>query len=282
MSVTANSIRDQQRIIWDQFAAGWKKWDAELLGWHRPFGDAMIQDSRLRPDSSVLDVAAGSGEPGLTVAALVPQGDVVLADISAGMLQVAREKASARGLANVSFSVCASAELPFDDAMFDAVLCRFGFNFFPEMRAALREMVRTAKPGARISAAVWGKAAGNPWASLVLGTLAHHTELPQPPASSTGLFRCSAPGFMARLFREAGLVDVAERTVSTDLVLDSPESYWEFMEDIATTVAMGLAKADKEARSLIRSDVFQLLGRYEHQGALRLRSTATIVAGTRA
>jgi ubiquinone/menaquinone biosynthesis C-methylase UbiE len=282
MSVTAESIRDQQRIIWDQFAAGWKKWDAELLGWHRPFGDAMIQDARLLPGSSVLDVAAGSGEPGLTVAELVPEGDVVLADISAGMLHVAREKAAARSLPNVSFSVCPASELPFDDATFDAVLCRFGFTFFPEMGAALREMVRVAKPGARISAAVWGKAAANPWASLVLGTLAHHTELPQPPAGTPGLFRCSAPGFMTRMFRDAGLVDVAERTVSTDLVHESPEGYWEFMEDIATTVAMGLATADKEARSLIRSDVFQLLGRYEHQGALRLRSTATLVAGTRA
>lgn len=281
MAVTADSIRDQQRIIWDQFAAGWKKWDAELLGWHRPFGDAVLQDARPRPDAAVLDVAAGSGEPGLTAAALVPDGGVALTDISVGMLHVAEEKASARGLANVSFSACDAAELPFDDGTFDVVLCRFGFMFFPEMRAALGEMVRTARPGARISAAVWGRAAENPWASLILGTLARHTELPRPPAGMPGLFRCSAPGFMARLFRDAGLVEVSERTVSTDLVHASPESYWEFMVDIATTVAMGLAKADQEARSLIRSDVFQMLGRYEHQGALRLRSTATIVAGTR-
>jgi hypothetical protein len=149
------------------------------------------------------------------------------------------------------------------------------------MKAALREMVRTAKPGARISAAVWGRPAENPWASLVLGTLAHHTELPPTPEGMPGLFRGSTPGFMARLFRDAGLVGVTERSVSTDLVHDSPESYWEFMVDIATTMAMGLAKADQEAKALIRSDVFQMLGRYEHQGALRLRSTATIVAGTR-
>lgn len=282
MAVTADRIRDQQRLIWDQFAPGWKKWDAELIGWHRPFGDAVLQDARLRTGSRVLDVAAGTGEPGLTAAALVPDGAVVLADISAGMLHVAEEKASALGLANVSCVVCDAAELPFDDATFDVVLCRFGFMFFPDMRAALREMVRTAKPGARISAAVWGRAAENPWASLVLGTLAHHTELPPPPAGTPGLFRCSAPGFMVRLFREAGLVEVTERTVSTELVHESPESYWEFMVDIATTVAMGLAKADAAARALIRSDVFRMLGRYEHQGALRLRSTATIVAGTRA
>ncbi|KRE79290.1 class I SAM-dependent methyltransferase [Arthrobacter sp. Soil763] len=281
MAVAADSIRDRQRIIWDQFAAGWKKWDAELLGWHGPFGDALLQDARLRPDSAVLDVAAGTGEPGLTAAHLVPRGQVVLADISAGMLHVAEEKADVRGLANVSFTVCDAAELPFRDGTFDAVLCRFGFMFFPQMRAALKEMVRTARPGARITAAVWGRAAENPWATLILGTLAHHTELSRPPAEMPGLFRCSASGFMARLYRDAGLVQVAERKISTDLIHESPESYWQFMTDIATTVAMGLAKAGPEAQSLIRSDVFQMLGRYEHQGALRLRSTATIVTGIR-
>jgi SAM-dependent methyltransferase len=282
MSVTADNIRDQQRIIWDEFAAGWHKWDTELLSWHGPFGDALIEEARLRPGVSVLDVASGTGEPGLTVAALVPDGQVVLTDISAGMLKVAELKATARGLKNVRFEVCDAAALPFDDESFDAVFCRFGFMFFPAMSPALREMVRTARPGARITAAVWGRPAENPWASLILGTLAHHSELPPPPSGTPGLFRYSAAGLMSRMFRDAGLVDVSERKVSTDLVRESPEQYWEFMTDIATTVAMGLAKSDARSRELIRSEVFQLLRRYEHDGAIRLRSSATIVAGTRA
>lgn len=282
MSVTADSIRDQQRIIWDHFAADWRKWDDALISWRRPFGDAVIDEARLSPDASVLDVASGTGEPGLTAAALVPDGRVALTDISAGMLHVAQEKAAARGLSNVSFAVCPAVELPFDDETFDAVLCRFGFLYFPEQRTALREMIRTAKQGARISAAVWGRPAENPWASLILGTLAQHTEVSRPPVWMPGVFRCSATGFMAGLFREAGLVEVTERSVSTDLVLGSAERYWDFMVDIATTVSLGLAKADHEAQGLIRSDVIQLLRRYEHEGAIRLRSTARIVAGTRA
>ncbi len=132
--------------------------------------------------------------------------------------------------------------------------------FFPRMSTAVGEMVRVAKPGARISAAVWGRAAENPWASLILGTIARHTELPVPPAGTPGLFRCAAQGFMTRMFRDAGLVDVSERKVSTDLVQESPELYWEFMTDIATTVAVGLARADREARELIRTDVFRAAG----------------------
>ena len=281
MFASAARIRDQQRIIWDEFSAGWNKWDAELRGWQAPFGDALLEELRLGPDSRVLDVAAGAGEPGLTVAERGPEGRVVLADISAGMLRVAEEKASARGLTNLDFEVCDAAAMPFGDSTFDAVYCRFGFVFFPVMSAAMAEMVRTAKPGARVGAVVWGRAAANPWASLILGTIARHRELPIPPAGTPGLFRCAASGFMTRMFKDAGLAEVAERQVSTDLVHESPERYWEFMTDIATTVAMGLARADEESRAMIRQDVFAMLGRYEHDGAIRLRSTATVVAGTK-
>jgi ubiquinone/menaquinone biosynthesis C-methylase UbiE len=281
MLASADRVREKQRLLWDEFSAGWKKWDPELLGWHAPFGDALLRELRLRPDSEVLDVAAGTGEPGLNVAAQAPEGRVVMTDISAGMLRVAEEKAAARNLSNVDFEVCDAAALPFRDNTFDAVYCRFGLMFFPVMSSAMREMTRTAKPGARVGAVVWGRAAQNPWASLILGTIAHHRELPIPPAGNPGLFRCAPTGFMTRMFTEAGLADVTERQVSTDLVFDSPESYWEFMTDIATTVAMGLAKADEESRTLIRSDVFALLGRYEQDGAIRLRSTATVVAGTK-
>ena len=117
MLASAGRIRDEQRSIWDAFSAGWKKWDAELRGWHAPFGEALLQEVRLRPDAWVLDVAAGSGEPGLIAAEQVQAGRVVLADISAGMLRVAREKASARGLNNLDCPLpCARWSGPPDPA----------------------------------------------------------------------------------------------------------------------------------------------------------------------
>ena len=103
MLASADRVRDQQRLLWDEFSAGWKKWDAELLGWHAPLGTPSLQELRLRPDSRVLDVAAGTGEPGLNVAEHVPDGRVVLTDISAGMLRVAEEKALARTLHTLDF-----------------------------------------------------------------------------------------------------------------------------------------------------------------------------------
>ena len=60
-----------------------------------PHGTAIA--NHLKPSGAdvVLDVAAGTGEPGLSMAAMLAGGKVVLTDLSDGMLHVAREKAAA-------------------------------------------------------------------------------------------------------------------------------------------------------------------------------------------
>ena len=54
MSASADWIKDQQRSTWDEFSTGWRKWDAEVLKWHAPFGEAVIAEARLRPEAAVL------------------------------------------------------------------------------------------------------------------------------------------------------------------------------------------------------------------------------------
>jgi len=280
-SPNLDQIRDQQRETWDKFSAGWKKWDAMVLGWIAPFGEAMIRHANLREDSNVLDIAAGTGEPGLTAAARVPRGRVTVTDLAEHMLAVAAEKAAQRGLRNVETRVCDAGALPFADASVDAVLCRFGFMFFPDVAAAAREFARVAKPGARISAAVWGEPPKNPWATTIMGTIARHVEMPAPPPGSPGLFRCAPTGYMRAVFAEAGLRDIAEEEVSCDMIIDTPERYWEFMTDIAAPVVAGLAKADEAARERIRAEVLDLAREFLRDGVVRMPSTATVIVGTR-
>lgn len=281
MTASADQIRNQQRETWDKFSAGWKKWDAAVQRWHAPYGEAVIQEARLGPAAAVLDVASGTGEPGLTAAAAVPDGRVILTDLSRNMLGAAQEKAASRGLANVSTTVSDAAALPFGDGTFDAVLCRFGFMFFPDMGAALHEMIRTLKPGGRISAAVWNGPAENPWASTVLDTIARYIEVPVHPAGAPGIFRCSREGLMSGLFAASGLAEVTERTVVAEMVHGSPDVYWQFMTDVAAPVVAGMAAADTEARERIRSEVFDRLRAQCGGGGVSLSSSATVVAGTR-
>ncbi len=280
-SSSLDRIRDGQRDTWDRFSSGWRKWDELVLAWLHPYGRMMIRHANLGAASYVLDVASGTGEPGLTAAAQVPQGRVVVTDLAEGMLAVATENAARRGLVNVETRICEAGALPFPDAGFDAVLCRFGFMFFPDIVAAAREFTRVTKAGGRVSVAVWGESAKNPWATTVMNTIARHVPLPAPPPDAPGLFRCATPGFIRDVFSGAGLHHITEEEVSGDLIADTAAQYWEFMNDIAAPVVAGLARADGSTRDRVRTEVLGLAQQFLHEGSICIPSTAIVVAGTR-
>jgi ubiquinone/menaquinone biosynthesis C-methylase UbiE len=281
VSANLERIREQQRDTWDRFSVGWKRWDELVLDWLAPFGAAMIRQAGLREDAHVLDVAAGTGEPGLTVATLVPRGRVTVTDLSERMLTVASETADRRGLRNLETRACDAGALPFEDASFDAVLCRFGFMFFPDVGAAGGELARVARPGARVCAAVWSTPEKNPWAATIMGAITRRVPAPSPAPGSPGLFRCAPEGFVREVFADAGLREIVEEEVSSDMIHATPEQYWAFMNDIAAPVVAGLAQADESTREQIRSEVFDLAAGFSRDGAVRMRSTATVIAGTR-
>jgi len=126
-----NEIRDVQRAAWAGLCAGWEKWDPVIMDQLGPVGAAMIGRLGVAGDQRHLDIAAGTGEPGLTVARLAPRGHVVLTDLSAEMLGIAARRADAQGITNCETRVCSADDLPFGDAAFDSVSVRFGYMFFP-------------------------------------------------------------------------------------------------------------------------------------------------------
>src|SRR4029077_8232944 len=128
---SADEIRDAQRAAWAGLSASWEKWDAIIMGQLGPVGDAMIERLDVADDQQHLDIAAGTGEPGLTIARLAPRGHVVLTDLAPEMLDIAPRRASAQGITNFEATVCAADDLPFGDATFDSVSVRFGYMFLP-------------------------------------------------------------------------------------------------------------------------------------------------------
>jgi ubiquinone/menaquinone biosynthesis C-methylase UbiE len=140
-------IREQQKEMWNRFSPGWKKWDDLSMKFLKPIGDEIIHLIKPKDIDVVLDVASGTGEPGLTIATKLKGGIVVVTDLAEGMLDVAREKAARRGIKNLKIVTCDATELPFPDNSFDSISCRLGFMFFPEILLAAKEMVRVLKPG---------------------------------------------------------------------------------------------------------------------------------------
>lgn len=101
--------------------------------------------------SEILDLAAGTGEVSLLLAKRLPNSHITAADLSEGMLGVARRKIERKGVGERVTTVVADAEaLPFEDEMFDCVTLVFGIRNFSSPDVALGELFRTTKGGAKV------------------------------------------------------------------------------------------------------------------------------------
>jgi hypothetical protein len=95
------------------------------------------------------------------------------------------------------------------------------------------------------------------------------------------LFRCAPEGTMRAAFVQAGLRDIDEEEVSTFMVHETPEQYWQFMTEIAAPVVAGLAKADEATRERIRTEVLEVARGSMRDGTVQMLSAATVIVGTR-
>jgi demethylmenaquinone methyltransferase/2-methoxy-6-polyprenyl-1,4-benzoquinol methylase len=81
---------------------------------------------------------------------VAPDGHVIGCDFSEPMLDLAREKATARGAAGVRFEWADALSLPYDAGRFDAVTVGFGVRNLADLDRGLREMTRVLAPGGRL------------------------------------------------------------------------------------------------------------------------------------
>ena len=276
-----DEVRDAQRAAWARLAAGWEKWDSLIMGQLGPVGTAMIERLEIAEDQQHLDIAAGTGEPGLSIAKLAPKGRVVLTDLAAEMLKVAARRATAQGLANIETTVCSADDLPFDDATFDSVSVRFGYMFFPDVATATAEFVRVLKPGGRLCSSVWVKPEDNTWTAIAMRAIATEVEVPPPDPNRPHMFRWAAPGSVGALYERAGLRDIAEWDVGVTLVTSSPEQYWEMISEHVSLAVAVLQQVDEPARERIRAHALAEVSAFEKDGEIQVPGVARCIVGTK-
>ncbi len=279
MEAELEQIREQQKKSWDTFSPGWKKWDAQTMRLIQAAGDEIIRRLELRDTEVVLDVATGTGEPGLTIAQRVKNGHVIGTDLSAGMLDVAQAKAAEQGVRNYETQLADVSELPFPDATFDAISCRMGFMFFPDMMLALREMHRVLKPGGRLATAVWSGPEHNPWVTTIMGAIAKNIPMPPPPAGAPGMFRCAAPGMLADLMRQAGFQQVTEDVIRGQMQYGTPAEYWQMMTEVAAPVVAAMSNADDDTKAAIKAQTLAGIARQCPDGTATLGTGALVLFG---
>ena len=275
-----DEIRDAQRAAWAGLSAGWEKWDSIIMDQLGPVSAAMIERLGVADDQQHLDIAAGTGEPGLTIARLAPRGHVVLTDLAPEMLDIATRRASAQGITNFEATVCGADDLPFSDATFDSVSVRFGYMFLPDLAKATAEFARVLKPGGRLCSSVWIKPEENPWTTIVTQAVATEAVPAPPDPDRPNMFRCAAPGYVTALYEAAGLRDVVEWDVDVELVTRSPAQYWEMMSEHVSLAVAALQQVDESARERIRAAAIANVSAFEKDGKVRVPGVARCIVGT--
>lgn len=277
MEQQLEQIREQQKASWNKFSGGWKKWDELTMDFLKPMGDEIIRMLHPKGADVVLDVASGTGEPGLTIASMLQGGRAILTDLSEDMLQIAKENATRRGINNIETRVCDVSELPFAENTFDAISCRFGFMFFPDMLLAAKEMFRVLKPGGRIATSVWDVAEKNFWVTAIMGTINRNMQLPPPAPDAPGMFRCAKQGFMADLFSQAGFKNIHETVVPGKLNIQTTDVYWNMMTEVGAPIVAALSKADDAMKEKIKKEVFETVRQKYPEGNIQIDSSALVI-----
>ncbi len=198
---------------WDWATATLRPLNRELLSRLDP----------LRPGSSVLDIACGTGEPGLSIAEASPGTRLLGVDIASAMVDRAIREAEDRGIEDARFLAASADALPVEDGSTDLVVSRMGLFGFPDasVRSA-HEAYRVMRPGGRLAIAVWDRD-GNTFADALV-TAGDRVAWTTP--ADVGWMNELADGRRERWLRDAGFADIVSDPVSWSMYFDDADDLW--------------------------------------------------------
>ncbi|MBI5826810.1 MAG: class I SAM-dependent methyltransferase [Deltaproteobacteria bacterium] len=271
------------RREWDSVASGWRKWwpTIERRGVH--CSRTLLDMAGVKEGHRVLDIATGTGEPAVTAAGLVgPSGSVTAIDQSPEMLAVARDRAVASQLSNISFMVMNADAIDLPENGFDAALCRWGLMFMPDLPGVMARVHRVLAPGGRFSAAVWGQAPKVPMVSVAFGAIRRLLNPPPPAPGTPSMFSLAEPGLLEKVFARAGFTDVRTERLTVAMEFESPDGYVDFLKDVAAPVS---AIVNKEPRA-VQDQVWRAVAEAARErlgpgGTVRMENETICVVGTR-
>ena len=148
-SAASPGVLPEPRVqaMFDRIAGVYDRMNAVMTaGMHEHWRERAADLAGVGPGDRALDVATGTGDLAMALARRVgPEGEVVGADFSEGMLAVARRKAP-----HVCFETANALSLPYPDGAFDAATVGFGARNFADLALGLAEMARVVRPGGRV------------------------------------------------------------------------------------------------------------------------------------
>jgi len=257
-----------------------EKWKAKSAALGNAVTEAFVEYSRPFPDMLVLDLARGTGEPGISLAQRVgPQGSVTAVDQSSDLLDIATERARNKKLFNFTTQQADAHHLPFADHSFDLATCRFGVMFFSDAQRALAELHRVLKPGARACFAAWGPMEQPYWQTTMKIVHRHVGGTMLQPGGSDP-FRFSAAGSLSEVLSASGFHEVQESTQNLPWTWPGDaEEVFEYACAVAAPFRPMLERVRAEEWPVIRAEAKAAIKRYRVGDEIRFGADVVLASG---
>ena len=273
-----------KRSPWDAAARarGHDSWVDAAAHWHTAMTDALLSAANLRPDSVVLDLAAGTGEPALTIAGRLPSGRVIALDSSRASLALTSERAHEHGFATRIECIQADAHsIPLVDHSVDRVTCRCGIMFFNDTGIVMSEALRVLKPGGRAAFLAWGRFE-QPFFDATVASVLRLVRGAKMPPQSRMMFRFASPGSLEIVLRTAGFRDVTEQALTVPRIwAGSPEELWAYQQEVSTLYHSLFESIPNHLRAKVDSEISGLLSGFRSGNVLSVPTNIIVAAGQR-
>ena len=156
---------------------------------------------------------------------------MIATDLAPDMVAFAAQRAAAAGLTNVEAHEMDAEAIDLPDASFDAVLCRFGLMFLPDLDRALAGVHRVLVPGGRFAAAIPWRPDDQALPRLVDAMLDAVGLPPQAPPQPgrPEIFSLSDASYVCGALERAGLDEIRVQPYMLTFDYTSPEEWLDFL-----------------------------------------------------
>jgi SAM-dependent methyltransferase len=225
----------------------------------------------------VLDVGCGTGAATRDLARAASDGEVIGIDLSTRMLELARTRSAAEGLANVTFVRGDAQVFPFEPQALDLVVSSFGAMFFNDPVAAFANLAGAQREGGTIALLAWRTLQENEWLMSLRGAISVGRELPTPPPDAPSPFSLADPTRVRSILAAAGFDSIEIEPIDEliDLGADAPDA-------LAFAKTMGIVEGlteglDADDRAKAVTNLERLFNERETADGVLLGSAAWII-----
>ncbi|MGB2710164.1 MAG: class I SAM-dependent methyltransferase [Conexibacter sp.] len=205
-----------------------------------PLGERLVEACGISSGTSVLDVAAGTGNA--SIPAAQRGASVTASDLTPELLDAGRRRAESHGL-ELEWTTADAERLPFGDGSFDVVMSSIGAMFAPHHQDVADELARVCRPGGTIGMLNWTPEG---MIGALFRTMGPFAPPPPPGAQPAPLW--GGEEHLRALFGDRVQWRTLEREVLEITAFEHPRDYGEHFKARYGPTIVARANASKSGR----------------------------------